>query len=342
MVNDMFKNKKLSKDIIYFIVVIVFLLLSFLASMSMGAVNIPLKESIRIIFLGEESNNRAILIGIRFPRVLIAAIIGAGLSVVGAVMQGIFKNPLVDSYTLGMSAGASLGAVLSIIAGINIRIFGYSTTGVFAFIGAVVTLFFVYTLSITKNRVSINSLLLSGVTVSYFLASIISFLMMLNRNQIEHIVFWTMGSIASATWDKLIVSAFFIIPGIIFLSLFSRELNIMLLGEESAHYLGINIEKLKIILLTLCSVVVGSAVSTGGTIGFLGLIVPHIVRIIWGSDHKKLIPYSALLGSGILMLSDMVGRILIQPKEIPVGVMTSVLGGPFFIMLLRRQKQKGV
>ncbi|NLN48841.1 MAG: iron ABC transporter permease [Clostridiales bacterium] len=337
----MVKKKRLSKDILCLLSIIIFLLLSFLAALSMGAVRIPIKEAIRIIFMGEESNNRVILIGIRFPRVLIAAIIGAGLSVVGAVMQGIFKNPLVDSYTLGMSAGASLGAVISIVAGINIRMLGYSTTGIFAFIGAVTTLFFVYTLSKTKSRISINSLLLSGVTVSYFLASIISFLMMLNRNQIEHIIFWTMGSIASSTWDKLIVSSLFIIPGIIFLSLFSRELNIMLLGEESAHYLGINIERLKIMLLVICSVVVGAAVSTGGTIGFLGLIVPHIVRIIWGSDHKKLIPYSALLGSGILMLSDMAGRILIQPKEIPVGVMTSVLGGPFFIMLLRRQKQKG-
>ncbi len=334
-------NKKLSKEILYFIGILVFLAFSFILAVSTGAVNISIKEAVRIIFIGEESNNRAILIGIRFPRVLIAAVIGAGLSVVGAVMQGIFKNPLVDSYTLGMSAGASLGAVISIVLGINIRLLGYSTTGVFAFIGAVATLFFVYALSKIKNRVSINSLLLSGVTVSYFLASIISFLMMLNRNQIEHIVFWTMGSIASSTWDKLFVSSLFIIPGIVLLGFFSRELNIMSLGEESAHYLGINIERLKIILLIICSIVVGAAVSTGGTIGFLGLIVPHIVRIIWGSDHRKVIPYSAILGSAILMLSDMVGRILIQPKEIPVGVMTSVLGGPFFIMLLRRQKQKG-
>lgn len=334
--------KKTSKEIFYFSMVLLFLLASFLIAVSVGAVNIPLKEIIRILLMGEVSNNRAILVEIRIPRVLVSAVLGSGLSVVGAVMQGIFKNPLVDSYTLGMSSGASLGAVISIIAGVNINIFGYSTTGIFAFIGAIFTLFFVYSLSKTKNRVSINSLLLSGVTVSYFLASIISFIMMLNRNKIEHIVFWTMGSISSATWDKFTTSSLFIIPGILILSLFSRELNIMSLGEESAHYLGINTEKLKYILLIICSVVVGAVVSTGGTIGFLGLIVPHIVRIIWGSDHRKMIPYSALLGASVLMLSDTVGRVLIQPKEIPVGVMTSVLGGPFFIMLLRRQKQKGV
>lgn len=280
--------------------------------------------------------------GIRIPRVLVSAVLGAGLSAVGAVMQGIFKNPLVDSYTLGMSAGASLGAVISIVAGINIRILGYSSTGIFAFIGAISTLIFVYTLSKTKNIISITSLLLAGVTVSYFLSSIISFIMMLNRKQIEHIMFWTMGSISSSTWEKFIVSSLFIISGILVLCLYSRELNIMSLGEESAHYLGINTERLKYILLFVCSIIVGAVVSTGGTIGFLGLIVPHIIRITRGSDHRKMIPYSAILGASVLMLSDTIGRILIQPKEIPVGVMTSVLGGPFFIILLRRQKRKGV
>ena len=342
MVRTLKINIKNTKEIAYLIGFLLLLFISFLISASIGAANIPIKEIIGILFKGEISNNRDILMDIRMPRVLISAVLGAGLSVVGAVMQGIFKNPLVDSYTLGMSAGASLGAVISIVAGINIRVFGYSTTGIFAFVGAILTLFFVYTLSKTKNIMSVTSLLLAGVTVSYFLASIISFIMMLNRKQVEHIVFWTMGSIASSTWEKLIVSGLFIIPGIIVLSFFTRELNIMSLGDESAHYLGINTEKLKYILLIICSIIIGAVVSTGGTIGFIGLIVPHIIRILRGSDHKKLIPYSALLGASILMLSDTVGRVLIQPKEIPVGVMTSVLGGPFFILLLRRQKLKGV
>lgn len=335
-------NKETSKDYIFLLLLLVFLFISFLISVSVGAVNIPPREAIKIIFMGELSDNRDILMGIRIPRVLVSAVLGAGLSAVGAVMQGIFKNPLVDSYTLGMSAGASLGAVISIVAGINIRILGYSSTGIFAFIGAISTLIFVYTLSKTKNIISITSLLLAGVTVSYFLSSIISFIMMLNRKQIEHIMFWTMGSISSSTWEKFIVSSLFIISGILVLCLYSRELNIMSLGEESAHYLGINTERLKYILLFVCSIIVGAVVSTGGTIGFLGLIVPHIIRITRGSDHRKMIPYSAILGASVLMLSDTIGRILIQPKEIPVGVMTSVLGGPFFIILLRRQKRKGV
>ncbi|MFA7572202.1 MAG: iron ABC transporter permease [Lutispora sp.] len=335
----MYKSTGYIKNILSLSILIMFLIICLFVAVGIGAVDIHRKEIMSIIFLGENTDNRVILMDIRLPRVMISAVLGAGLSAVGGVMQGVFKNPLVDSYTLGMSSGAALGAVLSIVSGIGI--FGYATTGVFAFLGAVATLFFVYFLSKTKNRVSINSLLLSGVAVSYFLSSIISFMMMLNRNKIEQIVFWTMGSLSSATWQKLIFSSSFILPGILVLCFFSRELNIMSLGEESAHYIGVDVEKLKYILLVICSLIVGAVVSTGGTIGFLGLVAPHIVRIIWGSDNRKLIPYSAIMGGAILMLSDALGRVLIQPAEIPVGVMTSIMGGPFFIFLLKKQKTKG-
>lgn len=332
-------SKETLKNILSLSILLAFFIICFFIGVGIGAVEIPLKEIIEIVFMGKDTDNRAILMDIRMPRVIISAVLGAGLSAVGGVMQGVFKNPLVDSYTLGMSSGAALGAVLSIVTGIGI--FGYGTTGAFAFLGAVSTLFFVYHISKTKNRVSINSLLLSGVAVSYFLSSIISFLMMLNRNKLEQIVFWTMGSLSSATWQKLIFSSSFILPGILALCFFSRELNIMSLGEESAHYMGVDVEKLKYILLVICSLIVGAVVSTGGTIGFLGLVAPHIVRLIWGSDNRKLIPYSAIMGAAILMLSDALGRVLIQPSEIPVGVMTSIMGGPFFIFLLKRQKSKG-
>lgn len=332
-------NSKTIKRLISINLLIIFFVICFFLSVGIGAVEIPLEEIIRIIFLGENTDNRIILIDIRLPRVLIAAVLGAGLSAVGGVMQGIFKNPLVDSYTLGMSSGAAFGAVISIITGVGV--FGYATTGAFAFLGAVSTLFFVYYLSKTKNRVSVNSLLLSGVAVSYFLSSVISFLMMLFSNKIEHIVFWTMGSLSSSTWQKFIFSTCLIIPGVLLLNFFARELNIMSLGEESAHYIGVDVEKLKYMLLAICSLIVGAVVSTGGTIGFLGLVAPHIVRIIWGSDYRRLIPYSAIIGASILMLSDTIGRVIIQPAEIPVGVMTSVMGGPFFVFLLRKQKSKG-
>lgn len=316
------------------------LLGSILAAAATGAVKIEFKEIVDILTNRTDTVNSSILIDIRLPRIILAGIIGAGLAAVGGVMQGIFKNPLVDSYTLGMSSGAALGAVISIITGLNISILGIETTGVFAFIGAICTLFFVYSLAYTRRRMSINSLLLAGVAVSYFLASVISFMMMLNHDKIEHIVFWTMGSLSMATWNKVLVSVIFILPALAVLMLYTRELNILAMGEDSAHHLGVNTSKLKNILLVTCSIIVGSVVSTGGTIAFLGLVAPHIIRILCGSDNKIVIPYSALLGSILLIVSDTIGRILIQPVDIPVGVMTSIMGGPFFIFLLRRQKVK--
>jgi iron complex transport system permease protein len=317
---------------------IVFLIASLIFAAATGAVKISASEIMAILTKGDDTVNASILMEIRLPRVLLAAVLGAGLAAVGGVMQAIFKNPLVDSYTLGMSSGAALGAVLSILTGINISILGIKTTGVFAFAGAVLTLFFVYSLAYTRNRMSINSLLLSGVAVSYFLASVISFLMMLNHDKIEHIVFWTMGSLSMATWDEFFISSVLTIPSLAVLMYYTRELNILVMGEDAAHHLGINTFALKTTLLITCAVIVGSVVSTGGTIAFLGLVAPHIIRLIVGSDNKKVIPYSALMGSILLVLADTAGRVLIQPAEIPVGVMTSIMGGPFFIFLLKKQK----
>ena len=317
---------------------IMLLIASLLLAAATGAVKISIREIIEILTTGADTVNASILVDIRLPRILLAAVVGAGLAAVGGVMQAIFKNPLVDSYTLGMSSGAALGAVISIITGVNVSILGIETTGVFAFIGAVCTLFFVYSLAYTRSRMSINSLLLAGVAVSYFLASVISFLMMLNHDKIEHIVFWTMGSLSMATWNEFYISAIFIVPSLAVLMYYTRELNILVMGEDSAHHLGINTAALKNILLITCAVIVGIVISTGGTIAFLGLIAPHIIRLVIGSDNKRVIPYSALLGSILLVLSDTVGRVIIQPVEIPVGVMTAIMGGPFFIFLLRRQK----
>ncbi len=331
------KNSRI-KDIAVPLLLFSALAASIIAAIGIGAVNIPAAEIMDILTGHVQTVNASILMDIRLPRVILACVAGAGLAVVGGVMQGIFKNPLVDAYTMGMTSGAALGAVISIVTGINIRIFGIDTTGVFAFLGAILTLLFVYSLAYNRSRVSINSLLLAGVAVSYFLASIISFIMMLNHNKIEHIVFWTMGSISMATWSKVAVASAIILPAILVLLFYARELNILALGEDSAHHLGIETAKLKNRLLITCSIIVGCVVSTGGTIGFLGLVAPHIIRLVCGSDNKKVLAYSAILGAILLVASDTVGRTLIQPVDIPVGIMTSIMGGPFFIFLLRKQK----
>ncbi|MGB7603913.1 MAG: iron ABC transporter permease [Lutisporaceae bacterium] len=314
------------------------LALAVVAAVGVGAVNISFREFIDVLLLGKETEHSTILMQIRLPRVLMCLVIGAGLAAVGGVMQGIFKNPLVDSYTLGMSSGAALGAVISIVTGVSFSIAGISTTGVFAFIGAVATLILVYSLAHKKHKISVNSLLLAGVAVSYFLSSVIAFMMLLSNDNIQHIVFWTMGSLSLTSWNKVAISYITIIPGILVLMLYARELNILTMGDESAQYLGIDVEKLKRILLLISCIIVGSVVSVSGTIGFLGLVAPHIVRLIVGSNNKKVIPYSAILGAILLILADTLGRTLIQPVEIPVGVMTSIIGGPFFIFLLRKQK----
>jgi iron complex transport system permease protein len=331
-------NKKL-KDYMLLLILFILLALTIIGAVGLGAVHISTKEILDILFKGAKTDNSAILLQIRLPRVLLCLSVGAGLAAVGAVMQGIFKNPLVDSYTLGMSSGAALGAVISIITGIHFSIAGLSTTGVFAFIGAVSTLFFVYHLAKNKNVVPVNSLLLAGVSVSYFLSAVMSFLMLLNNDNIQHIVFWTMGSLSLTSWSKVLLSYVVILPGILTLMLFSRELNILTMRDESAQHLGIDVEKLKRVLLVICCVIVGGVASVSGTIGFLGLVAPHIIRLISGSDNRKVIPYAALLGAILLIASDTLGRILIQPVEIPVGVMTSIMGGPFFIFLLKKQKK---
>lgn len=316
------------------------LLLSIIISLKFGAVDISLIQIKEALTQGANSDKYTIFYKIRLPRVILGAVIGMGLAVVGTVMQSIFQNPLVDSYTLGMSSGASLGAVIAIVTGISSFIPGTSTISFFAFIGAVSTLAFVYMLSSTSGKVSTSSLLLAGIVVSYFISAIISVTMMLNHDKIENIVFWNMGSIAGANWNKVTVASAVIIPCSIILYYYWRELNVMSFGDEIAQHLGVNTNKIKLILLIVSSLIVGTVVSIGGTIGFVGLIAPHISRYFVGAENKKLMFLTAVTGSIIMMLADTLGRVIISPAEIPVGIMTSVIAGPLFVYLLKKHRRK--
>ncbi len=308
-------------------------------SLSFGAVDMSLKDILEAITLGDGSDKYTIFYKIRLPRVVLGAVVGAGLAIVGAVMQSVFQNPLVDSYTLGMSSGASLGAVIAIVTGINSYIPGISSLSFFAFLGAVGTLSLVYMISATKGKVSTTSLLLSGIVVSYFISAIISVTMMLNHDKIESIIFWNMGSIAAANWNKCMVASIVIIPSSLILYYFWRELNLMSFGEQRAKHLGVNTTKTKLVLLFFSALIVGTVVSIGGTIGFVGLIAPHIARYFAGAENKKLLILTAMTGSIILMLADVLGRVLIRPAEVPVGIMTSVIAGPLFIYLLKKHRR---
>ncbi len=281
----------------------------------------------------------SIIWNLRLPRVLLGAIIGASLSVAGAAFQGMFKNPMADPYVIGISSGAALGAALAIVLKIEVNLLTLSSITIFAFIGALIAVFTVYNIARVKNKVPVTTLLLAGVAVGQFLTAIMSFMMILSEKDMVRITYWTLGSLSGKGWDPVLGIALPSIICMIVISFFARDLNILLTGEESAQSLGVDVEKTKTYILILGTFITAIAVSVSGIIGFVGLIIPHIVRLLIGPDHRILIPASALLGSIFMIFADTIARTLISPIEIPVGIITALFGGPFFIYLLRSKKK---
>jgi iron complex transport system permease protein len=266
----------------------------------------------------------------RIPRVVLAGLVGAALSTAGCAMQGLLKNPMADPYIIGMSSGASLGASLAMLLGLYVQ-----TT---AFVFSILTIFLVYNISRVGRSVPIDTLLLAGIAVGSFLSAFTSFLVYINQSR-DHVIFWMMGSFANASWEKVGTSSVMIIAGIILLYRHAWNLNVMLLGEEQAQYLGVNIEWVKRYILLLASLITGAAVAVSGIIGFVGLIIPHITRIIVGPDHRILFPTSTIAGSIFLIMCDTISRIVIPPENLPVGIITAMFGAPFFIYLLRKRRK---
>ncbi|WMM25785.1 iron chelate uptake ABC transporter family permease subunit [Tissierella sp. MB52-C2] len=284
-------------------------------------------------------SHETIIWSIRLPRVLLGVLVGASLSMAGAAFQGIFKNPMADPYVIGISSGAALGASIAIILKINISFMNLSTISVFAFIGALAAVFTVYNIAKIKSKVPVTTLLLAGIAIGQFLTAIMSFLMVIYSKDMAKIIYWTMGSLAGKGWGPLKGITIPVVISMIGISLFSRDLNIMLTGEESAQSLGVDVEKTKIYILILGSFMVSMVVSISGIIGFVGLIIPHIVRIVLGPDNRILLPASALVGAIFMIFADTMARTIISPIEIPVGIITALFGGPFFLYLLRKSKK---
>jgi len=285
-----------------------------------------------------KASHVAIIKNIRLPRIIISALVGMALSVSGAVLQGIFKNPMADPYVLGVSSGAAFGATLSIALGISFEFAGLSSTGLFAFAGAIGATMTVYGLSIKNNKADMTSLLLAGIAINFFLSSLISLIMTFNRDQVEKIIFWTMGSVSAASWNHVAISLPLITAGCLLAIFFARELNVMLMGDETAASLGVDVPRTRGVLLILASVISAAAVSVSGIIGFVGLVIPHVVRIFAGPDHRTLMPLVIVSGALFMMLADMLARTLASPSEIPIGVITAMLGAPYFIYLLNSTK----
>ena len=282
-----------------------------------------------------------IVMDIRTPRVILSILVGQGLAVAGAAMQGLFRNPMAEPYVLGMSSGAAVGAALSIVLGVG-KIFGTFSTPALAFTGATATIFVVYHIARTGNRVPTETLLLAGIAVGLFLTAVVSFLKITaTMESLQNVVLWLMGSFATATWLDVKMATLPLLGGTAVLFCMARELDIFQFGEETAIHLGMNVETAKRVLLISSALVTGAAVAVSGIIGFVGLIIPHMVRMGLGGRHRILLPASALCGSIFLVCCDTLSRIIVEPAEIPIGIITAALGAPYFVYLLRRRKKAG-
>lgn len=318
-------------------------------SLSVGSAGISIGESIRLAASGIpglslladapqiRSMHRYIILQVRMPRVLLSMLVGAGLSVAGAVFQGLFRNPLAEPHILGVSSGAALGATIAILFGVRISVWGLGTIGVCAFAGAMATIILVYLVGGMGKGAKTVGILLTGTALSTLFSAVMSLLMSLHHDQIEQVYLWTMGSFSSAVWVKVgYVAAADLIC--IFICLFyGKELNLMAMGEDTAQSLGVETAKVRRVLILAASVMVAACVSVSGVIGFVGLVVPHITRFLAGDDYRRILPVSVLGGGFFLMICDTLARTLTAPGELPVGVLTAIVGAPYLIILIRRR-----
>ena len=277
-----------------------------------------------------------IFLQLRLPRVVMSALVGAVLSVCGAAYQSIFRNPLTDPYVLGVSSGASLGAAVAILLGLEAFLWG---VGGMALAAALATVVLIYRIASIGNRMHTTTLLLTGVCLTLLISALISFLMVLNQEKMDAIIFWTMGSFGSSGWMDVWLMAPVAVVGIGVVLWHSRDLNLLLAGSEAARSMGVEVERVKRILLLATTLMVAFAVSSCGVIGFVGLIVPHAVRLVAGPDNRRLVPYSMLCGALFVLVCDTLARTLLRPSELPVGSLTSMVGAPLFIYLLYKNKR---
>lgn len=278
-----------------------------------------------------------LLLDLRLPRIILALISGAALSTAGASFQGVFRNPLAEPYLLGVSAGAGLGATIAIVWK-PLGALGIYTLPLLAFVGAILAAFLVYRLATFGGRTGSASLLLSGVAVGSTLTAIMSFLMVATESDLHTVIVWLMGGLTTATWTKVYITLPVVGAGFVYMMLMSRRMNLLLMGEERARELGVDSQRTRRNLMIAAALTTAAAVAFSGLIGFVGLMVPHIMRLLVGPDHRRLLPATALFGALLLLVADTVARTALAPAEIPVGVITAATGGPFFLYLLRVRK----
>lgn len=338
------------------------LLIAALISTALGAVEIPLGSILGILLhrlglpvaVSWPPTDERILLQARLPRVVTAILVGAALAQAGVIFQGLLRNPMADPYIIGTSGGAALGATVAMMiplllagtpADALFRSFadswlGFSPVPILAFLGALASVLVVYNIARVGPRTPVVTLLLAGFATSSLLAAMMSFLMLLSGSALQRIVFWTMGGLSVLGWTQIAVVGPLILAGTIAAYPLAWDLNVFLLGEEEAANLGLDVERRKLHLLALGSLLTGAAIALSGLVGFVGLVIPHVARLLLGPDHRLLLPASALIGAIFLLLADLVARTIMAPTEMPVGIVTALVGAPFFIYLLRKSKRE--
>jgi iron complex transport system permease protein len=318
-----------------------------LASMTMGPVNIPLTHVASVILdnlgldVGTHTTTEALVIEqLRFPRILVGALVGMALGVSGTTMQGLFRNPMADPGIIGVSAGGAVGAVVAIATGFSSLFF--MALPIFSLLGAGAACFLVYAIAWAGGRFSMATLLLAGVAVGSFLGSVISAIIVTvpSNDALREILFWLAGGLDSRSWEHVGLSAPFILLGLAVVLALSRDLNLLMLGDDDARSMGVRVGLIRPVLIGAAAMVAGVAVSVSGIIIFVGLVVPHMLRLVFGPDHRILIPVSALGGGAFVVAADTIARTVIQPAEFRVGIITAFVGAPFFIFLLIRNSRR--
>jgi iron complex transport system permease protein len=315
---------------------------------AIGSVPIPLATTVQILLskipflhLSQtwSAGSGIIVTEIRLPRIIMASLVGAALGTAGATYQGLFRNPLADPYLIGVVQGASLGAAAGFLLPISVSFLGVGVVPLLAFAGALGSTAIVYALARQGKSLPVTTLILAGVALGSLLASVVSYLVISSGDKMHSIVFWLMGSFSVSQWSEVRMILPYVVIGIGVILLYARPLNVMQLDEEQAQQLGVNVERLKLVLLTAATLITGAAVAFVGIIGFVGIIIPHAVRLIWGADYRFLLPLSVLSGAIFMVLADLIARTVLSPTEIPVGVVTALFGAPFFLYLLRRRRR---
>jgi len=328
-----------------FLLVTGLLVLAFVLSIALGAVTIPPGNALQILLgklTGAEFSGswpeyfETILWEIRMPHSILVALTGAALAGSGAAFQGLFRNPLADPYLIGVASGAGLGAITVM----SLPQVGRYLVPVGAFLGALGTIYAVYALAKVGRIVPLTTLILAGVAIGSFTSAITSFLMLVSDQMVLQAMSFLLGGSTVSGWEPLKIALPYLLSGMTLLILSGHSLNVLQFGEEQAQQLGMAVEKIKVLIIVAASLTTAAAVSFSGVIGFIGLVVPHVIRMVWGGDYKKLIPLSILGGGFTLLISDLAARIVMAPRTLPVGIVTALIGAPFFLWILRRAKKE--